>query len=171
MGIMKLNESEQQDLLWESEQIEEDEHGSGRWTAYVSTVVRAKDGKFYRINWERGLTENQENIFEDGEVEEVFPADRLIVSKSTQYLTKNEQKAQKPTLAQKMIGEAKSFRIATGESIRQPVTESIYNLAAELREEIVDLQDLDFVADSGSFREATKQYLEAIIELWEREEL
>lgn len=168
---MRLNEKEQEDLLWESEQIDEDEHGSGRWTAYVSTVVRAKDGKFYRINWERGLTENQENIFEDGEVEEVFPVEHLIVNSSTQYLTAREQEAQKPTLAQKIIGDAKSFKIATGESIRKPITEKIYELAGELREEIVALQDLDMAGSSGSFREATKQYLEAIIELWEREEL
>ena len=34
----------------------------GRWTRYMSTVFEVK-GRFFNIDWERGLTECQENEF------------------------------------------------------------------------------------------------------------
>lgn len=168
---MKLNESEQRELLYESTEISEESNYSGRWTEHLTTIVQTDDGKFYRINWERGLTEMQEDVFEDGEVEEVFAVERLNVQHSTIYLSEKEREETKPTLVQKMVSEAPSFAIATGESIRTPITERMYELAGELREEISALQDLDLAAGSGAFREATKQYLETITELWERKDL
>jgi len=44
--------------------------GSRRWSRTNETVVKV-DGKFYKLYWEQGLTESQENYFEEQETEEV----------------------------------------------------------------------------------------------------
>jgi hypothetical protein len=43
---------------------------SGRWSRLVTTIVSI-DGRYYAIDWDEGLTENQENEFEEGDFEEV----------------------------------------------------------------------------------------------------
>lgn len=59
--------------------IDEVELGSGRWTAYILTIVHFK-GHLYAIAWERGLTEMQENEFYpvEGAVHEVERQEKIV---------------------------------------------------------------------------------------------
>lgn len=165
---MDLNATEQERLLASSELISQKSLGSGRWTEHMASTVRAADGKYYRISWQRGLTEYQEDEYEDGEVLEVFPVESLKVKSKTLYLTQSELDEVRPTLAHKLLDDADSYAIATGKQLRSTLTEKIYSAAAELREHIEDLAPLDLAGESGDYREAATQYLDALIELWER---
>lgn len=40
--------------------VDEIEHGHSRWTAHMETIIEFH-GKHYSIDWERGLTEYQED--------------------------------------------------------------------------------------------------------------
>lgn len=162
---MKLTAEEQKDLVFEAD-VTSEGHGEGRWSEFTTTVVK-KDDKFYRITWQRGLTEYQENEFEDGEVPEVFPVHSVRVESEIHYLTEDEQKISHPTLAQKLANEEESYRLATGKELREPISAEIYSIALALRELIPALSPLDLAADSGSHREATIQYLDALIALKE----
>lgn len=58
----KLTESEIKEILWNFEQVWEEEGDDHRWTRDMSTVVKVADN-FIRIDWSRGLTECQENEY------------------------------------------------------------------------------------------------------------
>lgn len=61
----RLSESEIRSLLWEyGEEVDEIEGGSGRWTQFISTIVKLC-GQYVRIDWQRGLTEMQENVYDE----------------------------------------------------------------------------------------------------------
>lgn len=167
---MYLNAIEQERLLSSSELISEERFGPDRWTEPMASTVRADDGKYYRIRWARGLTENQDSSFEDGELLQVFPVESLKVQSKTLYLTDDELNEVRPTLAHKLQDDVESYAIATGKDLRAPLTREIYDAAAVLREQIEDLASMDLAGGSGPYREAATQYLDAIIELWESEE-
>lgn len=166
---MHLDENQQKHFLYDSKLIEEEGHGERRWSEYMSSVVLADDGKYYRINWDRGLTENQEHTFESGEVEEVFPVNSLRVQSETLYLTKAERNQAKPQLVDKMLAEAESYEIATGVELRASLNAGIVDLAAKLREELSKLAPMDLAGGASAYREATQQYLEAIEAIWKDE--
>ena len=63
----KLSESDIRELVW-CYQVDEIKHGSGRWTQTIETIVELC-GRTFRIMWERGLTEYQENEFYNQPVE------------------------------------------------------------------------------------------------------
>lgn len=63
-----FSEHELKDICFEFEQADEIEGGSGRWNAHMETVVKA-GARFFSINWERGLTECQENYWQYQPVE------------------------------------------------------------------------------------------------------
>ena len=52
--------------------IDEIEHGHSRWAAHMETIIEFH-GKYYSIDWERGLTEYQED--------EIYPQILLEVKK------------------------------------------------------------------------------------------
>lgn len=166
---MYLSADEQEELVF-SNDVTEQGFGGRRWSETMETVVLNDDGKFYRITWERGLTENQDNEFEDGDVPEVFPVQVLKVKSKSRYLTADELKVDKPTLAQKLLGEAESYAIVTGKSIAEPVSDEVVQIAQALKDLLPSLKSLDLAADSGNYREATDQYLEALIALAEGEQ-
>ena len=58
----KFTEREIRNLLWDFEQVWQEEGENRRWTRSVSTVVKVGE-YFIMINWEEGLTECQENEF------------------------------------------------------------------------------------------------------------
>lgn len=67
--------------LWEltcvsDEEIDGKEH---RWQREISSIIKY-NGKYYRIDWMRGLTENQENEF-DNQPYEVVPQEKVITIK------------------------------------------------------------------------------------------
>lgn len=57
----KLTEQEIKELTWDYE-IEREEGDHGRWTRYVTSIVKLCD-KHFAIDWEQGLTEYQENEY------------------------------------------------------------------------------------------------------------
>lgn len=57
-----LTESEISDLLWDYEQVWEEEGEDHRWQREMSTVVKVGE-YFIRIDWMSGLTEMQEDEF------------------------------------------------------------------------------------------------------------
>ena len=59
----KIKEWEIGDLVSEYS-IHEEIDDRGRWEDYMFTVVKLGD-KYFGINWNRGLTENQEDSFMD----------------------------------------------------------------------------------------------------------
>lgn len=64
----KFTEQEIRDAIWDFHQVEEIEHGHRRWTESMTTIVQVAD-RFFKIDWERGLTEYQENEYWDQPVE------------------------------------------------------------------------------------------------------
>lgn len=58
----KFTENEIKELLWNFEQVWEEEYDDHRWTRDMSTVVKIED-YFVRIDWQKGLTECQENEY------------------------------------------------------------------------------------------------------------
>lgn len=70
MSKRKFTEAEVKSLIWEAE-VESIQHDSGRWEAYMETIVQTEDGKYYSLNWGKGLTECQDNTFYEQEADEV----------------------------------------------------------------------------------------------------
>jgi len=165
-GPMDLTAEQKKDLVYECE-VTSEGGGARRWYEGMYTVVKADDGKFYGISWDRGLTEDQDDNFEDGEVPEVFPTKSVTVETVTRYLTEDEQRKLHPSLAQKLVAEQESYAIVTGKDLREPLTDEIYAIAVALRDLLPELEPLDLAADSGAHREAARQYLEALITLKE----
>ncbi len=164
---MRLDAAGQEDLFYSAEQIQETSFGSGRWTEHMETIVRHENGSYYRIRWQRGLTEYQDDEFESGELEEVFPLELLSVKSKTVYLSEDQLNADRPTLAHRMEDDGDSFKIVTGKELRAPLSKELYDAVGELRERIHELEPLDLAGESGVYREATKQYLDAVMALWE----
>ena len=77
---------EAQDLVYEHE-IDREEYEDRRWSRTVYSVVKSDDGKLYGIVWELGLTEYQENMFDDGDYEEVFETVVFKASRKVEYVT------------------------------------------------------------------------------------
>lgn len=64
----KFTEQEIRDAIWDFHQVEEIEHGHRRWTESMTTIVQVAD-RFFKIDWERGLTECQDDEYWDQPVE------------------------------------------------------------------------------------------------------
>ena len=58
----KLSEGELKTLVYDGVEVDEIEGDSGRWTQSVETIIDI-DGDLWAIDWQRGLTEYQENEF------------------------------------------------------------------------------------------------------------
>lgn len=58
----KLSEGEIKTLVYDGVEVDEVEGGSGRWTQHIQTIIDI-DGDLWAIDWNRGLTEYQENEF------------------------------------------------------------------------------------------------------------
>ena len=83
-GEQNFTEDELSELCHEYGDNEQD--GSGRWTAYITSIIQVED-KFFQINWEQGLTEYQEDSF-GNQPQEVEPYEETIVV--TKYKLKNK---------------------------------------------------------------------------------
>lgn len=79
---MKLDEDDIQTLLWERDEVLEEEGENRRWTRSMTTVIRGNDDNLYAIDWEQGLTESQENMF-DEQPKRVELEEREVVTKVT----------------------------------------------------------------------------------------
>lgn len=81
--IIELDEDEARDIAFEDHPdyttVTEYDHGSGRWVEFVETIVENAAGQFFKMKWNRGLTENQEHEFYDSKLVEVEQKTRTIV--------------------------------------------------------------------------------------------
>lgn len=57
-----LSEGELKTLVYDGVEVDEIEGDSGRWHRSVQTIIDI-DGELWEIDWDRGLTEYQENEF------------------------------------------------------------------------------------------------------------
>lgn len=71
-------------LIWDY-RIDEIEHDEHRWTKTIETIVEVQN-RLFSICWERGLTEYQENIYDDAEVREVEKHTKTVTTIVTTYL-------------------------------------------------------------------------------------
>jgi len=62
----KFSESVLSGLI--EDEVDEIRHGARRWSETVTTIIKAKD-RYFSIDWENGLTENQESYFGSQPVE------------------------------------------------------------------------------------------------------
>ena len=72
-----FSEEEIENMFYDLEEFEEVCYEKGRWTMPISTVFKIGD-RFLRVDWEAGLTEYQENSYEE-QPYEVFPKQEKIV--------------------------------------------------------------------------------------------
>lgn len=158
---MFFTEQEQEDLVFSTNVYEEEDGYQGRWTQHKSTVV-GHEGKFYRVFWESGLTEYQENVFDEGECDEVFPVRSTRVSPSLEYLTEEEQaERESNTLVSRFLADAPSLKVATGVDASEVARENSEAVAEALAllERLSVLNDSDVVS---AHAEAAREYFEAM---------
>ena len=71
-----ISENDIRMLVWEYGVDEEDGY-HGRWTTDVITIIKF-NGHYYRIGWQRGNTEYQENEYESQILEEVEKVKKMV---------------------------------------------------------------------------------------------
>lgn len=76
----ELSEWEIRDFLDAVEHYDEEEGGDRRWSRPVTTYCRTGDGRFFRVAWEKGLTEKQENSYPDQPVEVTLHEEEKVIT-------------------------------------------------------------------------------------------
>lgn len=76
-----LSEREIANLVYEYPAVYEEEGDESRWSRFIQTVVEVGD-KNYLINWQRGLTEYQENTFLEQPKECILKEEEVIVTRT-----------------------------------------------------------------------------------------
>ena len=84
-----LTNREKRELTQEA--IEEVVNGSGRWTEYVTSILKFGD-RYFAIEWQRGLTENQEDYYDDAYPYEVKLIKKRVIVKEYVSLEKKEKR-------------------------------------------------------------------------------
>lgn len=85
-----LTEKEIRTLVLCGYAVEEIEHSVGRWERQVSSIVEIKD-RCFSIDWSEGLTEIQENSFDDFYPEEVESYEETVVVKKWRPIEKTKE--------------------------------------------------------------------------------
>ena len=85
-----LTEKEIRTLVLCGYAVEEIEHRVGRWERQVSSIVEIKD-RYFSIDWSEGLTEIQENSFDDFYPEEVESYEETVVVKKWRPIEKTKE--------------------------------------------------------------------------------
>lgn len=92
---LKLREDDIETLLFEREEIYEEDGEVREWNRSVTTVIEANDGNQYVIHWEKGNTEMQSNDFwEQPERVELRKREVTTVVTEIVYLDKEEDTGQ-----------------------------------------------------------------------------
>lgn len=92
---LKLREEDIETLLFEREEIYEEDGEVREWNRSVTTVIEANDGNQYVIHWEKGNTEMQSNDFwEQPERVELRKREVTTVVTEIVYLDKKEDTGQ-----------------------------------------------------------------------------
>lgn len=85
-----LSEEEIKELLFDGYVVEEIEGDSGRWEKSMTSIVQIKD-RYFSINWQKGLTEMQEDSFPELSPEEVTPYEEQIVVKKWKPIERRKE--------------------------------------------------------------------------------
>lgn len=148
---------EAQDLVYEHE-IDREEYEDRRWSRTVYSVVKADDGKLYGIVWELGLTEYQENIFDDGDYEEVFETVVFKASRKVEYLTA-EAMQKKDSIEE----ELSSLRLVADEEQLNTALEAAQSKEIDEALELFDkLKGFDAIRNFEAVRMVAIDYLKTI---------
>ena len=91
-----LTEKEIRTLVLCGYAVEEIEHSVGRWERQVSSIVEIKN-RYFSIDWSEGLTEIQENSFDDFYPEEVESYEETVVVKKWRPIEKTKEEAVEET--------------------------------------------------------------------------
>ena len=75
-----LTEHEISELVYESEEVDEEVGDHRRWVANVNTVIKVQD-RLFMINWDRALTESQESSWQNQPVEVESYEEQITVTK------------------------------------------------------------------------------------------
>jgi hypothetical protein len=75
-----------------------------RWTRRNTIIIKI-DGKHYKLYYEQGLTECQENEYEDQEADEVTPIDKEVTTIVRTWKTVEDSKESPAITARYMVGE------------------------------------------------------------------
>ena len=78
----ELSEPEIREVLWSFDRVYEEEGEDRRWSKTMLTVVNI-DGELYAIEWEKGLTENQENSFWEQPYPVELKEEEITITKTT----------------------------------------------------------------------------------------
>lgn len=74
---MKFTEEQVKELVWDS--LVDEGAGARRWSESMVSICEF-EGKFYSIEWERGLTECQENEFYAQDAPEVHKVEKGAIA-------------------------------------------------------------------------------------------
>ena len=81
---IKLSEDQLQELLDYEIEFERKYGDSGRWSRFVHSIL-AIGGRYFELHWGQGLTEYQENLFDEQPIE-VKPVERTKTVTYTEYV-------------------------------------------------------------------------------------
>ena len=71
-------------------EIDEVRHGARRWSETVTTIIKAK-GRYFSIDWENGLTENQESTFDEQPIE-VEKKEKVVTKTVVAWVEKESER-------------------------------------------------------------------------------
>lgn len=87
----RFTEKELRNIVFEDTDIQvykETEEDHGRWTFFMTTIIKVGD-RYFSIDWQKGLTENQDNYF-GNHPEEIFRQEREETIKIEEFFTLEE---------------------------------------------------------------------------------
>lgn len=79
----KLSEHEIEHILRESNKVDEIEGDDRRWSRWMQTIIDIDD-EYYMVEWDKGLTEMQENYYES--VSKVKKETRIVTKEVTDWI-------------------------------------------------------------------------------------
>ena len=62
-----------------------------RWTRHITSICKVFD-RYFAVEWEEGLTEYQENLFDDTTIIEIYPRDYIKTIYMTSWYNKQGEK-------------------------------------------------------------------------------
>lgn len=83
-----FEEDELSELLWRLEEVDRIQYDDDRWSRPISSIFRIGE-RFFQLDWDKGLTEYQQDYFEEQPFE-VFYEEKTIVVKEWHPIKKGD---------------------------------------------------------------------------------
>lgn len=158
-----FSEEEVEDLVFSNDVVDVESMGSRRWVEGMISVVRADDDKLYRIAWDRGLTEYQENYYPEGDCPEVHRSVELTVKEEVSYLTDRELADKRAREAPGIHDDIESLKLVSdANAVNECFSPETIKKVEDALELLGSLSPLDAVGSFAQYREASQQYLKSI---------